>query len=276
MRADLHVHSTASDGTLSPTNLVELALAASLDVLAIADHDSVAGLAEATRAASGTCLSVIPAVELSSVAADGRDVHILGYFVRADDPHLLAHLADLRGARLRRAATMVERLAAAGYELTLDQVLELSDGGAVGRSHVARALVNAGHAATVHDAFEHLIGHGRPFYVAKDVRTPAEAIGCIREAGGLAVAAHPGVTGSDDLIAALVDDGLAGVEAYHADHTPEQRAHYAQLAARLGLLTTGGSDYHGPAAPNPPLGSVEVPAEAVRALLAARPTAAAG
>ncbi len=219
MKADLHVHSTASDGTLRPADLVALALQRGLSVLAIADHDSVEGLPEAMGAAADTSLALIPAVELSSVTPDGDDVHMLGYFIRADDAHLLRHLADLRSARLSRAESMVGALNAAGYRVTLDDVLALSEGGAVGRSHVARALVAAGHAESVADAFKRLIGRGRPFYVAKDVRSPQDAIRCIREAGGLAVVAHPGVSRLEHLIPELADAGLAGIEAYHADHS---------------------------------------------------------
>jgi len=271
VRADLHVHSTASDGTVHPKDLVALALERGLRVLAIADHDSVEGLAEAQLAAANTPLTLVPAVELSSVTPDGCDVHVLGYFIRADDTRLREHLADLRGARLKRAGTMVARLTEAGYDVSLDDVLQLSEGGAVGRSHVARALVAAGHAENVADAFRRLIGRGRPFYVSKDVRSPEEAIECIREAGGLPVIAHPGVNGLDPLVAELAQSGLAGIEAYHADHSPQDRRRYAAMAARMGLLATGGSDFHGPVAPNPPLGSVDIPAEAIAAFLAADP-----
>jgi len=265
------VHSTASDGTVRPASLVALALERGLSVLAIADHDSVEGLAEAQKAAVGTPLNVVPAVELSSVTADGDDVHVLGYFIDPADQSLLAHLEDLRSARMRRASTMVSVLNDAGYAVELDEVLALSGGGAVGRSHVARALVAAGHADTVADAFRRLIGRGRPFYVAKDVRTPEEAIACIRASGGLAVIAHPGVNRLDAMIEPLVGMGLSGIEAHHADHSQEQREYYAAMAQRLGVLATGGSDFHGPAAPNPPLGSVEIPAAAVQAFLEADP-----
>lgn len=268
MKADLHVHSAASDGTLTPSELVALALTRDLDVLAIADHDSVEGLPEAFVAAADR-ITLVPAVELSSVH-DGHDVHILGYFIDHDDPSLLAHLADLRDARLRRASSMVAALSEAGLALTLDDVLALSDGGAVGRSHIARALVAEGHAADVRDAFERLIGRDRPFYVSKDVRSPAEVIAVIREAGGIAVIAHPGASRLGDLPVELATVGLGGIEAYHADHSPEQKAYYAQMAERLGMLVTGGSDYHGPAAPNPPLGTVEVPSSCVEALIAWR------
>ena len=213
-------------------------------MLAIADHDSVAGVAEALASAEGTALTVVPALELSAFA-DGHDVHMLGYFVDHEDPILLERLADMRTARLRRAEAMVSALREAGHDVTLDAVLELSDGGAVGRSHVARALVDAGHADDIRDAFERLIGRGRPFYVGKDTRGPAEAIEVIRSAGGLAVVAHPGVSRLDPLLPMMLEAGLGGIEAYHADHSPEQREHYATYARATGdwslaaLTTTG-------------------------------------
>ena len=164
---------------------------------------------------------------------------------------------------------MVKALSAAGYTISLDEVLELSDGGAVGRSHVARALVGSGAAESVSDAFRRLIGRGRPFYVPKDSKSPEMVISVIRGLGAIPVLAHPGVTQADSMVPDLVDAGLLGLEAYHADHTPEQRLAYARVAAELGLLVTGGTDYHGASAPNPALGSIDVPEEAVRALLAA-------
>lgn len=267
MKADLHVHSTASDGTLSPSQVVALALERGLSVLAIADHDSVDGLLEALEAAAGSGLTLVPAVELSAVAGS-LDVHILGYFIDHQDPTLHVRLADLREARFRRARTMVAMLADAGYAVDFEDVVSLTDGGAIGRSHIARALVDCGHAQSVRDAFERFIGRGRPYYVAKDVRSPAEAIATIRRAGGVAVVAHPGVSGLDPIMRELVDAGLGGIEAHHADHTPEQRERYAMLAAELGLLVTGGTDFHGHGAPNPELGLVDLPEEAVQGLLA--------
>jgi len=269
MKADLHVHSTASDGTLQPAELVMLALERGVDILAIADHDSVAGLPEAFAAAEDTTLTLVPAVELSAVL-DGRDIHMLGYWVDWRDNTFLRQLADMRTARLRRAETMVDALAAAGFDVTIADVLALADGGAVGRSHVARALVDRGHAATVADAFERLIGRGMPYYIPKDARTPEEAISVIREAGGVAVLAHPAISGVEDLVPALAEAGLGGVEAYHADHTRSQRDRLAACAAELGLLTTGGTDFHGPSAPNPNLGFIDLPSASIEALLALR------
>lgn len=270
MKADLHVHSCASDGTETPDSLVRMALEAELAVLAITDHDSVEGVASALVAAAEQDLILIPAVELS--AGVGRwDLHMLGYFVDHTDPALLKELARMRDSRLERATRMVQALQAAGYDVDVDDVLRHSDGGAVGRSHVARALVERGTAETVRDAFERLIGHGRPFYVPKGPVTPSKAIALIHSAGGMAVLAHPGVNQlPDELIVSLKAVGLDGVEAYHADHTQEQREHYAAFAARHSLLTTGGTDYHGPGGPNPALGTVVVPEEATRALLGTR------
>ncbi len=270
MRADLHTHTTASDGTVTPSGLVALALDRRLDVLAITDHDSVEGLSEARDACQACGLELIAACELSAVE-DGLDVHILAYWVDPTDPALLDHLADLRAARFRRAEAMVGALVDAGFGVTLDDVLALSDGGAVGRSHVARALVHAGHAEDVADAFKRFIGRGRPFYVPKDSRSPIDVVRTIRDVGAVPVLAHPGVTQADALIPGLVAAGLQGIEAYHADHNPEQQLSYAALADELGLLATGGTDYHGPHSPNPDLGSVTIPDECVSALLALRP-----
>lgn len=266
MKADLHVHSTASDGTLTPEQLVALALERGVSVLAIADHDSVAGIPAALAASHDSSLTCIPAVELSAVVA-GLDVHVLGYFIDHEDADLTTQLVDLREARMNRARTILSTLGEAGFAVTLHDVLELTDGGAIGRSHIARALVARGHAVTVKEAFERFIGRDRPFYVAKDVRTPAEVIATIRAAGGLAVVAHPGVSGLDDHLDQLIADGLGGIEAFHADHAPAQQARYADLAARHGLITTGGTDFHGPDAPNPQLGSQQLPAESIAALL---------
>ncbi|HET6498841.1 MAG TPA: PHP domain-containing protein [Coriobacteriia bacterium] len=270
VRFDLHAHTTASDGTSSPADLVRRAARLGLAAVAITDHDSVEGVSEALATARAECpsLTVVPGVELSAVA-DGRDVHILGYFVDHENAVLRAHLADLRRARLNRAESIVDALAAAGYRVSLDRVLSLSDGGAVGRSHVARALVDEGHAEDVSDAFHRLLGRGRPFYVPKDVRTPSEALRVVADSGGIPVLAHPAVTAIDDLIPQLVHEGLGGLEAYHPNHGPEDEERYLGLAARLGLLVTGGSDYHGELAPTPALGSLEMPAKVLSALLEA-------
>jgi 3',5'-nucleoside bisphosphate phosphatase len=266
MKADLHVHSTASDGALSPSELVSLALSRGVDVLAIADHDSVSGLPEALRALEGSILTLVPAVELSA-AVDGFDVHLLAYYIDPHSSELHEELVLLRSEREHRAEAIVHALRKDGIPITMEHVLTFSDGGAVGRSHIARALVSSGHADTIAAAFERYIGRGRPYYRAKRSHTPEEVISMVRASGAIPVLAHPGVTRADALIPAMVDSGLLGIEAYHADHTPEQRARYAHMADDLGLITTGGTDYHGPQAHNPELGSVEVPEASVHALL---------
>lgn len=268
MRADLHIHSTASDGTLAPAAIVELAARNGVDVIALADHDSVTGVAEATHAASELGITVIPAVELSA-ARDELSIHILGYFIDPTDSELISRLDALRVARVRRAESIVAALRDAGYDISLDEVLALSQGGAVGRTHVARTLVSAGHASDVSDAFERLVGRGKPYYRPKDVMSPQAAIELITDAGGLAVLAHPGISGTQGLIGELIGYGLGGVEAYHVDHTPEQRAELLGIAREHALLVSGGTDYHSPDAPHPDLGELEFPEADIRALLEA-------
>lgn len=269
MKVDLHVHSTASDGTLTPSQVVQRAAANGVSVLALADHDSLEGLAEARAAARASGVQLVPAVELSAHAPGEDSIHLLGYFISDNDPGLNRLLAVMREARHKRAHQMVESLREAGFSIDVATVLTLSAGGAVGRSHVARALVSAGHASSVGDAFERLIGRGRPFYVSKEVMEPCEVIAVIKNAGGLAVLAHPGVNGLEHLVAPLVDCGLDGIEAYHSDHSPARCRFYARLAADRGLLVTAGSDFHGPDAPNPDIGSVGLPLDDVERFLAA-------
>jgi 3',5'-nucleoside bisphosphate phosphatase len=272
VRADFHVHSTASDGTLAPSQLVTLAADRGLAALAIADHDTVAGLAEGFSAASDRGVRLVPAVELSAVHGD-IDVHVLAYFVDPHDRAFLDMLSTLRDARRRRAAEIVAALEDAGYSIDAARVLAGPDGDALGRVHIARELVRSGHAPTTAEAFQRFIGRGRPFYRAKDSASPTEVVARVGAQGALPVVAHPGVTGVDDLIPELIRAGLRGIEAYHGDHTAAQKAHYARMAAEFGLLATGGSDYHGPDAPNAELGSVEIPAGDVSALLMADPGA---
>lgn len=266
MTVDLHVHTAASDGNLTAAEVVELALASDLSAISVTDHDSVEGIAPALTAASGTSLRVIPGVELSSSAGD-LDAHILGYFIDHTDVRLLAMLASLRVSRLARAESMVAALRAAGYKVTIEQVVALADpDGAVGRSHLARALVDTGQVGSVGEAFRDLIGRSGRFYVAKPLATPRQAIEVIRAAGGVAVLAHPGISGTESMLDELVACGLGGVEAYHVEHTPEQREHFARIASERGLVATGGSDFHGPGSASAILGASCAPDGAVRAL----------
>jgi len=265
MTVDLHVHTTASDGLATPGDVVRAALDLGLRVISITDHDSVEGVDEALETARGTALEVIPGVELSVQAEDGSDTHLLGYLIDHRDRVLLGSLERLREARLERANAMVAALSEAGHPIDIEGVLEHAGKGAVGRVHVARALVNAGSVDTIEEAFARLIGRGGPFYVAKAFFSAYEALALIHGAGGVAVLAHPGVSGETPLIP-LVDAGLDGIEVYHAEHTVSQRAHFAALARRFGLVATGGSDFHGPGMRSAVLGSGACPDGAVEEL----------
>lgn len=266
MAVDLHVHTTASDGTAAPADVVALALERRLTVVAITDHDSVEGIDEALDASDGTPLTVIPGVELSANTDDALDLHILGFFLDHRSPALLEALTTLRERRLDRAKEMVDALTAAGYAVTLERVFAHAGEGAVGRSHIARALVDAGDVESVEHAFRDLIGRTGPFFIGKRLLSAVDAVALIRAAGGVAVLAHPGVTRSDASIPELVQAGLGGLEAFHAEHTQSDRDRYAGLAKRLGLVVTGGSDYHGPGTKNASLGAGGCPDSAVEAL----------
>lgn len=265
MTVDLHVHTTASDGLVTPSGVVAAALELGLKVVSVTDHDSVEGVPEAIEAARGSALEVLPGVELSVLADDGSDVHLLGYLIDHTDPTLLEALERLRSARFERAVAMVKALSDAGHEVDFDGVLEHAAGGAVGRVHVARALVDAGSVDTIEEAFADLIGRQGPCYVRKASLSALEALELIHNAGGVAVLAHPGVNGESSLVP-LSGAGLDGVEAYHAEHTPAQRSHFAALAERFSLVVTGGSDFHGPGMRSAALGAGACPDAAVEAL----------
>ncbi len=262
MTVDLHVHTTASDGLVAPRDVVAAALDLGLSVISITDHDSVDGIDEALEAARDTSLEIISGVELSVRSEDGPDAHLLGYLIDHHDPALLSALERLRAARLERARTMVAALARAGHTVDIAGVLDEAGAGAVGRVHVARALVRAGSVDTIEEAFARFIGRDGPFYVQKALFYPREALALIHGAGGVAVLAHPGVSGEGPLVP-LVEAGLDGVEAYHADHNASQRDHFLAMARRFGLVTTGGSDFHGPGMRSAALGAGTCPDEAV-------------
>jgi predicted metal-dependent phosphoesterase TrpH len=264
---DLHIHTTASDGTLEPAQVVRRAVDAGLETIAITDHDSVEGVAEAVLAALGEPIEVIAGVELSTQTAACPDAHVLGYFVEASSPLLLAALEDLRAARLQRAKSMIDALSGGGYAVTYDDVAALAGEGSVGRGHIARALVATGDVDSIETAFRTLIGRNGPYYVDKRMPGAIEVVELIHDAGGVAVLAHPGVNGDAALIE-LVEAGLDGLEAFHAEHTESQRQHYAALATQLGLVATGGSDFHGPATKNARLGAGNCPDAAVGELWA--------
>lgn len=244
---DLHVHSSCSDGRLTPGDVVEAAASAGLAVLALTDHDTAAGHAEASAAARVAGLEFVPGIELSTHDEVIGATHLLGYHVDGTAPTLAAFLAKARDGRRDRAREMVDRLNGLGVEVTVDEVFaQASEGGLVARPHVARALLDGGWVRSYREAFDRFIAAGRPAYVPAGRITPADGITLIRGAGGVAVLAHPGQAWSDEAIRDLAEAGLSGIEVLHPDHGRETVRRLGRLAAACGLLETGGSDWHGP------------------------------
>lgn len=259
MAVDLHIHSTASDGSLAPEEIVRQALELGLYAIAITDHDTVEGVGPAMEAAEGTGLHLLPAVEIS-VDFQETEIHILGYFIDLEYEPLLMAMEKVRSGRVERAALMVEKLRALGIEITMDDVLAQAGDGSVGRPHVARALHELGVVATAQQAFDKYLGRGKPAYVPRYKLSPEDAVRMIVDAGGMPVFAHPGLSRRDDMIDALIPAGLMGIEAYHTEHDERQTRKYINMANRRGLYVTGGSDSHGPKGPVPvEIGSVYVP-----------------
>ena len=243
---DLHLHTSASDGLLAPAELVRRASAAGLTTISITDHDTLAGIPEARNAARAAGVRVIPGIEITSVD-NGRDVHILGYFLDTDSAPLAELLHDQRSERMRRAREMGRRLHDLGLHIDVEALLAAVPAGSrsIGRPALADALVAAGHAVDRNDAFARLLGSGRPAFVPRDGVSAAAVISAIHAANGIASLAHPGVIGDDELIPALVDVGLDALEVWHSDHTGDQQRHYAAVAERFEVAKSGGSDYHG-------------------------------
>jgi len=247
-RADLHVHTSASDGLLSPAEVVETAAASGLAAVGITDHDTVAGIDPALERAAELGRDapvVVPAVEINTDWGEG-EIHVLGYLIEWRDPDLARILQGLRKGRLRRVERIAEKLTDLGLEVSVDRIISLCEEGSVGRPHVARALVEAGYVDSVRDAFENYLARGRPAYVARDRFSPTRAVRTIRQADGVAVLAHPAGDATGELIDELVKAGLEGIEVYHPDHGLTEERFYLALAAEKGLMVTGGSDSHGP------------------------------
>ena len=268
MRIDLHTHTVASDGLLDAAQLIRLAGEAGVGVLAVTDHDSTESVQAAMRSGREAGIDVVPAVELNT-DVPGAEVHILGYFIDHRLEWLQALLRRLRDGRLHRAERMVEKLAALGVPIQMERVLAFAGGGALGRPHVARALVEAGYVTATAEAFTRYIGRNGPAYVERLKVTPAQAVEVIRRAGGIPVLAHPGWLGDDGMVDGLLAAGLEGIEAYYPDHTPAMVERYLEVARRFNLLVTGGTDFHGgDLATRVPLGSQYVPPEVVDRLRA--------
>jgi predicted metal-dependent phosphoesterase TrpH len=256
---DLHTHSTASDGARAPADVVRAAKAAGLAALALTDHDTLAGVPDAAAAGAELGMRVITGVELSAVEGE-IETHILGLHL-SELGELERRLIALREMRVSRAARIVERLNALGIPVTFEAVLAEAAGGAVGRPHVARALIAGGWATDFREAFERFLGNGKAAYVAKDRLPMSEAIGLIQRAGGLAILAHPGSGGTRERIAALASFGLDGVEILHPSHSWDDSQRLDALATEFNLVRSGGSDWHGAPDGARSLGMMRVPAQ---------------
>jgi 3',5'-nucleoside bisphosphate phosphatase len=256
---DLHAHSTASDGSRAPADVIREAKRIGLAAIALTDHDTVAGIPEAISVGVDLGVRVVPGVELSAVEGD-VETHILGLHL-SDTRELEAKLVALREMRRTRAERMVQRLNELGVRIEFASVLEQAAGGAIGRPHVARAMIAEGWAVDFRDAFDRYLGNGRPAYVTKERLAVAEATALIHRAGGLAILAHPSHSGTLERIAAFVDQGMDGVEVRHPSHSAEDTARLAALVEHFSLVPSGGSDWHGSSDGPRTLGMMRVPAE---------------
>lgn len=279
---DLHTHTTASDGRCTPDDLVARATAAGVTVLAVTDHDTVAGCDAVAAACAGAGIAFVPGIEITAIC-DGADLHMLGYFIDRRSPALAAFLAEQRQRRIDRIREIVARLETLGMPLDADAILQpgLRDHGkAAGRPWIARALVEKGHVANVSEAFDRWLSRGRPAFVPRAGGSPGEVIAQIHDAGGIASLAHPGLSDRDerdDRIEGFAHDGLDAIEVFHSEHDTRATERYLSLARRLKLAVSGGSDFHGdpthgPAAP----GAVSLPREYYDGLLATRRATASG
>lgn len=259
--ADMHVHTRASDGMISPEEAVKLAKEAGLVAVGVADHDSIDGLETALEAGKRYGIEVIPGVELSA-EAEATEVHIIGYYIDWRDRQLRKRLRKFQEFRKDRARRIVDKLRELGVDLTYEEVLAVAGGEVIGRPHVAQVLVKRGYVQNPDEAFDRYLGSGKPAYVKKFELSPAEAIRMIERIGGIPVLAHPKF-GGEDMLSELVSHGLRGIEVYHSQHGPSEISRYKRLAREHNLLATGGTNSHGF---DVAIGSVRVPYKLVEML----------
>lgn len=243
MAYDLHVHSTASDGVYTATEIVNMADQLGLAGLALTDHDTVDGLEEFLQAGQAVGMDVLPGIEINTDYGE-REVHILGYGINYQDQALIAALAEIKQARLGRGLKMVEKLESLGLPIAWEEVTTLAAGGVVGRPHIAMAMINHGYVQTVSGAFTYYLSRGKPAYVPRYKLTPAQAVDIIQKAGGCAVLAHPGLI-KDETLTKEVARMVNGIEVYYPEHSQKETEMWEQYALAQGLLITGGSDFHG-------------------------------
>ena len=267
MGVDLHIHSQASDGTLTVAQIVEKADRQGLSAISITDHDTVAGIDMAINESADLSLRIIPGIELSCVQ-DKKDVHILGYFIDYNGKELLDNLIHLRSSRASRAEDMVNKLRDTGLDISYEEVKKCAHGGAIGRPHIAQILVKNGLVDSISEAFNKHIGPGGPSYMPKYVLEVTKVISLIHDVGGVASVAHPGVSGvNEDFLLWLKEVGLDAVEVWHTEHTETQTHQYKELTKKHNLLRTGGSDCHGLGKSRGyVLGSVDIPDKIIEPL----------
>ena len=268
-QVDLHIHSTASDGKLTPAEIVQEAAERGLTFIALADHDTIDGIVQAqTEVKSFPDLKVIPGVEISTDIPQG-EVHVLGYFIDYADPQLKTALDRFRNSRIVRAQGMIAKLEKLGVNIDWQRVQEIAGGSSIGRPHIAQAMLEKGYITSMKQAFTDYIGRDGPAYVEREKMTPAEAVELILKAKGLPVLAHPLTTGdAEAMTKELKPAGLIGIEAYYDDYTPEETKRLVGLANKYNLIVTGGSDYHGLDEAETAIGGTEVPMESVERLIA--------
>ncbi len=262
MAADLHLHSNFSDGTYTPEEIAANASAHKLRAVALTDHDTVEGAERMAAACESRGIEFIAASELTSEHED-CELHLLGYFLDTTNQRLLTELEHFQRVRRERIVEIVERLQKLNLNIASEAVFAIAKCNSPGRPHVARALVQAGICTSVDNAFERYLKRHRPAWVPKFKMSALEAIELVHQAGGLAVLAHPGINRADDVIPALVEAGLDGIECFHTKHSTAISVHYLEIAEQHGLLATGGSDCHGMTKGKPLIGSVKVPYEYV-------------
>lgn len=264
---DLHVHTTASDGKLSPEEVVRQSVKINLCGLAITDHDTVDGIAPAVQFISqeGLDMELIPGIEFNT-EVESAEVHILGYYLDYAQPSLLLKLQELNKSREERAFKMVERLKRLGLPIEFDRVKELAGGKVLGRPHVADAMIEKGYVFTIGEAFSRYLGYNQPAYVPRYKFLPKEAIDLIKNCGGLSVLAHPGLIKDQGLVSKFIAMGINGLEVYYPEHSEQQTSYYEAIADKNGLLVAGGSDFHGGPGDRGKLGSVRVKRELVQAM----------
>lgn len=241
---DLHIHSYYSDGALSPEELVRKSEQAGLSAISITDHDTVEGLGEAIESAESSSIEMITGVEFN-IREEGKDIHLLGYLFDYRDRKLVDLLSSLKEARKSRAESIIRKLVGAGIKIDIEEVRLLSDRGTVGRLHIARVLLERGYVTDIQEGFSRYIGEGRPAFVPRIILKAADMVSLVRNAGGVAVWAHPGaLIRNRDLVKTLVDSGISGIEALHPNHNADIVEKIRSVAREKGLVTTGGSDYH--------------------------------